>query len=216
MESLIAELIIEDMEPFKDTAHFGNEKKTSVQHYLIKMINKILMSVDNNSVKDKLAVVANMIDWKSAFPRQCHKLGIESFMRNGVRAPLIPILINYFQDRKMSVKFRNCFSDPKPLNGGGPQGATFGILEYLSQSNNNSDCVDSENRFKFIDDLTILEIVNLLLIGISSYNIKQHVPSNIPCHNQFVAPQNLKSQEFLDEISKWTVNQKMMINEQKN
>ena len=121
MESLISELIISDMKQHKDPSQFGNEKKTSVQHYLIKMIHRILTSVDQNSVKQKLAVIATMIDWKSAFPRQCHKLGIQSFIRNGVRPALIPILINYFQDRKMTVKFHNCTSDPKPLNGGGPQ-----------------------------------------------------------------------------------------------
>ena len=68
---------------------------------------------------------------------------------------------------------------PRKINGGGPQGATLGILEYLSQSNNNADCVNLEDRFKFIDDLTILEIVNLLTIGISCFNVKSQVPSDI-------------------------------------
>ena len=58
------------------------------------------------------------------------------------------------------------------MNGGGPQGATLGILEYLSQSNNSADCVEEKDRFKFIDDLTVLEIVNLLTVGLSSFNIK--------------------------------------------
>ena len=68
-----------------------------------------------------------------------------------------------------------CTSVPRKINGGGPQGATLGILEYLSQSNNNADCVSSQDRFKFIDDLTILEIINLLTIGISCFNVKNQV-----------------------------------------
>ena len=96
-----------------------------------------------------------------------------------------------------------------------PQGGTLGILEYLSQSNDSSDCVSVEDRFKFIDDLSVLEIVNLLTIGLSSYNLKGHVPSDIPDHNQFIPPENLKSQEWLDQINLWTVNQKMQINEKK-
>ena len=91
----------------------------------------------------------------------------------------------------------------------------MGILEYLSQSNNNADCVSIEDRFKFIDDLSILEIINLLTIGISSINLKQHVPNDVPLHNQFIPSQNLESQKWLDEISTWTKNQKMKINEQK-
>ena len=140
------------------------------------------------------------MDWNSAFPRQCPKLGVESFQKNGVRPSLIPLLVSYFQDRQMSVSWHGCLSAPRKINGGGPQGATLGILEYLAQSNNNADCVNQEDRFKFIDDLTVLEIVNLLTIGISSYNIKAQVPSDIIINNQFISPSNLKSQEYLDEI----------------
>ena len=73
----------------------------------------------------------------------------------------------------MSVKWHGKRSEPRKTISGGPQGATLGILEYLSQSNKSADCVDEADRFKFIDDLFILEIVNLLAIGISSFNIKQ-------------------------------------------
>ena len=125
------------------------------------------------------------------------------------------MLINYFEDRQMSVKWHGCRSVPRKIKGGGPQGATIGILEYLSQSNHNSDCVNPQDRFKFLDDLTVLEIVNLLTVGISSFNIKAQVPSHIPEHNQIIPAQNLKSQEWLHQINDWTLNQKMMINENK-
>ena len=72
-----------------------------------------------------------------------------------------------------------------------------------------------KDRFKFLDDLSVLEIVNLLTIGLASYNVKVKVPSDIPGHNQFIPSKNLKSQEWLDNINEWTVNQKMMVNEKK-
>ena len=72
----------------------------------------------------------------------------------------------------MSVKWHGCCSVPKKINGGGPQGATLGLLEYMSQSNHSADCVDVKDRFKFVDDLSILEIVNLLTVGITSFNMK--------------------------------------------
>ena len=83
----------------------------------------------------------------------------------------------------MSVKWHGCRSVPRVIKGGGPQGATLGLLEYLSQSNDNADCVNVADRFKFVDDLTILEVVNLLTVGITSFNIKQEVPSDINIHN---------------------------------
>ena len=214
-EKLIAQMIISDMEAKMDPAQFGNQKGISIQHYLIQMIHRILTVLDNNSRREIFAVVANLIDWNNAFPRQCPKLGIQSFIQNGVRPSLIPVLINYFQDREMSVKWHGCRSVPRKINGGGPQGATLGILEYLSQSNNSADCVTVEDRFKFVDDLSVLEIVNLLTIGLSSFNIRGQVPSDIPQHNQFIPPQNLQSQKWLDEINEWTLNQKMLINEKK-
>ena len=104
----------------------------------------------------------------------------------------------------MSLKWHGCFYVPKDIKGGGPQGATLGLLEYLSQSNNSADCVGVVDRFKFVGDLTILKIVNLLSVGITSFNIKQKIPSDIPTHNQLIPPENFKSQLWLDEIDQWT------------
>ena len=115
----------------------------------------------------------------------------------------------------MSVKWHGCTSVPRHIKGGGPQGATLGILVYLSQSNNNADCVSSEDRFKFVDDLTILEIVNLVTIGISTFNLKHQVPNDLPQHNQIIPAENTKSQRWLNQINDWTVDQKMEINEKK-
>ena len=214
-EKLLAQVMIADMQAKMDPSQYGNNKGISIQHYLINMIHRILTVLDNNSRGEQFAVIANLIDWNNAFPRQCPTLGVKSFIQNGVRPSLIPLLMNYFEDRVMSVKWHGCRSVPRRIKGGGPQGATVGILEYLAQSNNNADCVSPKDRFKFLDDLSVLEIVNLLTIGLASYNVKVKVPSDIPGHNQFIPSKNLKSQEWLDNINEWTVNQKMMVNEKK-
>ena len=148
------------------------------------MINRILTTLDSSSRKKTVAVVASLIDWSKAFPRQCPKLGVESFIRNAVRPALIPVLTSFFQNRKMLVKWHGYKSTIRNLPGGGPGGSSIGLLEYLSQSNNNADCVSLEDRFKFVDDLTALEIVNLLTVGLASFNIKSQVPNDVPSHNQ--------------------------------
>ena len=86
------------------------------------------------------------------------------------------------------------YSKIRRLNGGGPQGGTFGILEYLSQSNDNANMVEEEDRFKFVDDLTILEIINLLMMEITSYDLQYHVPSDILIHSNYIRREKLKSQ----------------------
>ena len=214
-EALLSELIISDMKPNLDPAQYGNQPGISIQHYLINMIHRILTAVDKSTKSESFGVIASLIDWDNAFPRQCPKLGIESFMHNGVRAALIPVLINYFQDRKMSVKWHGHRSLPRTLKGGGPQGATLGLLEYLSQSNNCAEGVNESERFRFLDDLSILEIINLITVGLTSFNLKHQVPNDVAIHNQFLDPRLLKSQDWLNEINTWTQDQKMKINGQK-
>ena len=75
----------------------------------------------------------------------------------------------------MSDKWHGHITTPQKNYNGGPQGAILDILEYLSQSNKNVDFVSESERFKFIDYLTILEIVNLLSADLSSYNIMSHL-----------------------------------------
>ena len=180
------------------------------------MLHKILVSVDKNSQHEAFAVILGMIDWAQAFDCQCHTIGIQTFIDNGVRKSLIPIMINYFHDRKMKVKWNSCKSSVKSMNGGGPQGGLIGIIEYLSQNNECARLLPDDERYKFIDDLSLLEILNLISVGISSYNCKQQVPSDIQSGNHFIPTQNLKSQQHLDKISLLTDAMKMKLNTDKS
>ena len=83
----------------------------------------------------------------------------------------------------------------------------MGTEEYLSQSNRNTDFLDQDEKFKFIDDLSILEILNLISIGLASYNFREHVPSDIRADNYFLDPRKIKSQGYLDQIESWTQGQ---------
>ena len=176
------------------------------------MIHKILSDTDK---AETTAVLATFVDWKDAFPNQCPKLGLEAFIKCGVRSSLIPVLADYFIGRSIIVKWHGVQSKRKRAKGGGPQGGYFGILEFLTQSNENANCVRQEDRFKFVDDLTNLEKIALLTIGIASHNIKQQIPNDIHTSNLFIPSKNLKSQEYLNTIQNWTVKQKMVINEEK-
>ena len=116
----------------------------------------------------------------------------------------------------MKVKWNGCTSKEKHLNGGGAQGGLLGILEYLSQNNDCGNFLSAEERYKYIDDLSILEILNLISIGISSYNCKQQIPCDIQTENKFLPSENFNSQKDLDQISKWTEQKKMTINSEKS
>ena len=119
-------------------------------------MDQILGLLDKNKGS---AIIASMLDWSSAFDRQDSTLAIKKFIEMGIRPSLIPILSSYLTDRKMQVRLKNVFTNIYKLSGGGPQGTLLGLLEYLIQSNDHADCVDQSMRFKFVDDLTILELV---------------------------------------------------------
>ena len=208
-DSILTEYLVSDMASTCDRAQYGNVKGLSVQHYLVKMLHQILLNLDKSSQSESFAVIISMIDWSKAFDHQSHILGLQSFIENGVRPALIPILLSFFQDRVMKIKWNKHISSSRDLPGGGPQGGTLGILEYKSQSNDNTDFLDEKEKFKFIDDLSILEVINLILSGISSYNVKQQVPSDISTGHKFFQSDHFKTQDYLNKISKWTKQKKL-------
>ena len=94
-------------------------------------------------------------------------------------------------------------------------GSSICIWQYLSQTNNNCDNVPVTDRWKFVDDMTINEVINLVNIGMATFNVKTHVPSNIPSHNQFIPQEHLKTQKYLEEIKNWATDNQMKLNSKK-
>ena len=105
----------------------------------------------------------------------------------------------------MKVKWNGILSTLRELPGGGPQGSTTGLLEYKSQTNNNCDFVPTNKRYKWVDDLSILEMINLISVGLASYNFKQHVASDIGVDQSYLNTENILSQSYMDKITKWTM-----------
>ena len=54
-EAMIAEMMVSDTKEKMDISQYGNSKGVSVQHYLVKMVHKILTQLDNNSGWDTFA-----------------------------------------------------------------------------------------------------------------------------------------------------------------
>ena len=215
-EALLSESIIADIQPNIDLAQYGNQKGLSTAHYLVKLVNRILTILDTYNSAEKYAVIAHLIDWSKAFDRVDPTIGMKAFIANGLRPSLIPILGSFFQDRKMIVKWHDCMSEPRDLPGGGPQGSTFGNLQYNVSSNDNANHVPINMKFKFVDDLSTLEKLNLILAGLSSYNFKSHVASDIGISQSYISSNNLESQGYLSTIETWTSENKSKLNVDKS
>ena len=215
-DRILAEYMTEDLSSHPDVHQYGNQKGLSVNHYLVNLIHKVLTGVDKNSADNKNAAVLTMLDWSQAFERQSHYHGIQSFISNGIRKPLIPLLINFFIDREIIVKWNKILSSAMLVAGGGPQGGTAGgILEYLSQTSNNLDFLEQDEGFKFIDDASFVEILNLFLGGLSKLNSKPQVPSDLATNEHFLKNENFNTQQYLNKICTWTDDHQMKLNSQK-
>ena len=70
-------------------------------------------------------------------------------------------------------------------------------------------------KYKFCDDLTILELV---MMGglLSEYNFSNHVASDIGTNQLFLDPANLKTQTSISDLEQWTANNKMRLNQKKS
>lgn len=103
----------------------------------------------------------------------------------------------------------------RELPGGSPQGASLGIWPFLSQTNDNPEATEEDKIYKFVDDKSVLELINLVSIGMASQNIKLHVPSNIPTSNLFIPSDNLRTQKFISDLEVWTKDKQMRLNVKK-
>ena len=87
--------------------------------------------------------------------------------------------------------------------------------EYDSQSNDNADFLLPEDKYKFVDDLSMLEIINLIAVGLAAYNFKQHVASDVGINQLFLPSENIASQSYMNNICDWTEKNQMQLNERK-
>ena len=215
LEKVICKYLVADMKDALDKSQYANQKGLSINHYLVKLVDRVLNALDGSTKGENTAVIATYLDWSKAFDRQDPTLAIQSFQANGVRPSLIPLLMSFFEGRTMRVRWHNVMSSSKKLPGGGPQGTSLGIWSYLSQTNDNPEGASEKDIFKFVDDKSLLEVVDLSNVGIASHNFKERIPSNVPISNCVIPKDNLRTQKYVSDIDIWTNQKKMKLNSKK-
>ena len=82
-------------------------------------------------------------------------------------------------------------------------------------SNDSADITAPQDRFKYIDDLEMSELI--ILTGIlEEYDFWSHVPSDVGVDQQFLPPQETRSQVYLNYVNNWTQDNLMEINSSKS
>ena len=173
-ESFLSDWLLPIVEPFLDPGQCGGLKKSSISHYLIKLLHFIHYNLDKPQPH---AVILACVDMSKAFNRMSHQQVIEDLFNMKVPGWLLLILISYLTERKMILKFRNILSTLRSLPGSSPQGTVLGVILFiilfngaalrpaiprpswplLPRMNNNPAAI----KLKFVDDLSIAAQVNL-------------------------------------------------------
>ena len=163
---------------------------------VVSLMNRIVSLLDNNATK-------SAVDWSSAFERGDPTTTTTKFINLGLRPSIVKLLSSYMTSRKMTVKFNGEESSLVTLCGGFPAGSVIGQDCFLVASNDAAQEVNIEDRFKYIDDLEILELV--LLSGIlQDYDVESHVPSDIPLDHKYLEASTTQTQANLNSIALWT------------
>jgi hypothetical protein len=175
-------------------------------------MDRVLKLLDNNNTKS--AVLKAGVDWSSAFERGDPTTTTAGFLEMGLRPSIVKLLSSYMTSRQMSIKFNGEESTLITLCGGFPAGSVIGQDCYLVASNNAAEEVNIEDRFRYIDDLEILELV--MLSGIlQEYDGHSYVPSDLPFDYKYLLGSSTVTQTNLDSISRWTTSNNMKLNPQK-
>ena len=190
---------------------FAGKKGVGTEHLLVMMVDKILHMLDKPGAT---AVIFSAIDWMGAFDRLDPTITVSKLITMGVRSSLIPTIIEFLEDRQMSVNYNGAASKWHTLIGGGPQGSWIGQNCYISASDDAASWLEDEYKYKYCDDLSIVE---LIMVGniLTDYNFSQHVASDVAIGQQYLEPKNIKMQEDLNKLAVWTNANLMKLNEKK-
>ena len=162
------------MDPYLDPGQCGGLKKSSISHYLVKLLHFAHFNLDKQSAH---AVLLGCVDMSKAFNRMSHQQVIEDLFHMKVPGWLLLILISYLTDRKMVMKFRGVLSALRLLPGSSPQGTVLGVILFIiyfngaalrpeiprprfpffSRRTNDPPAIN----IKFIDDLSIAVKISL-------------------------------------------------------
>ena len=211
-EGFLKDWILEDIADNMNLSQYGGKKGVGTEHMIVNLVDRILKLLDG---PESTAVIKTCADWNDAFSRVDPTEAIQKFILIGVRSSLIPVLIDYLTGRKMKVKMNGRESGIKDLIGGGPQGSLIGQLTYLVASDDCPQDVQTEDAYKYIDDLEVLELVYLAGILID-YNFSEHIASDVGLDEKFLPANRCRTQDINNSLTDWTKKNKMKLNESKS
>ena len=125
LESFVLEKLKEETKLSPD--QFGGVKGRGPDHFLVATWQEILESLGDD---DGAAATLTSIDFAKAFNRMSHQACLASLKDHGASTGTIAMVSAFLCGRTMSVRIGAEYSEPRPINGGSPQGSILGNYHY--------------------------------------------------------------------------------------
>ena len=220
LENLLGDYILPVIDKYIDPGQCGGLKKSSVSHYLIKLLDFAHRTLDKNT--PHCAVLCTE-DLSKAYNRGSHSLVIEDLWAMHLPGWLLAIICSYLKERSLVLKYQTKSSESKSLPGGFSAGTWLGGLLFIVKFN--GACLRppiprpiTQNRgiqVKFVDDASQIASINLKKSLIPDDQQRQR-PLNYCERTQMkLNPTEDILQQELDKFYLFTENNKLIINRRK-
>ena len=99
----------------------------------------------------RAATVLTAIDYAKAFNRMQYQDCLRALARHGAPDQIIGMVATFLSERSMTVRVGRSWSDPRPVNGGVPQGSILGVILFNITTDN---LEDKENAIGYEGPIT--------------------------------------------------------------
>ena len=112
LEGFLKDYILQDIGHNIDLSQYGGKKGVGTEHMLVALVDRILKLLDSHPGKS--AVILAGVDWANAFALEDPTKTIQKFISLGLRPSLVPLLADYFCNRKITVRSKS--PSPCPIS----------------------------------------------------------------------------------------------------
>ena len=219
-ENILGDFLLPIVEPFLDPGQCGGLKKSSITHYLVKLLNFVHTTLDKRI--PHTAVFCSE-DLSKAYNRGSHNLVIEDLHAMHTPGWILSILCSYLSGRSLVLSYQGSRSTERPLPGGFGAGTWLGGMLFIVKFN--GACLrppiprpisgNTAQQFKYIDDSCQVASVNMK-VSLEPDPVARPRPLNYYERTEMrLKPEENVLQQQLKLFEDFTIQNKLVINSSK-
>ena len=131
-EGFLCDWLLPQVQPYLDPHQYGGMKGSSVNHYLVKLLNFIHKGLN---MRDPQAVILACLDLSKAYNRGSASIALVDLFDMHVSPFLLAIIASYMQNRSMVLIFNGVCSEVKKMPGSFSQGCYLFMILFIIQFN---------------------------------------------------------------------------------